>query len=75
MNMFKQLKNILFAYLELVLDYIGGIKDTEAQRKYDICNSCIHRRKVFGVKVCGLCKCVLKAKVKCTWCKCPIDRW
>ena len=73
--MFKQLKYILLAYLELVLDLVFRKDDELAKDRLKICAECKHRKEVLFVGVCSLCGCVLKAKVKCKECKCDLSKW
>lgn len=68
--MFKQLRYIFLAYLELVLVQFGKIESEQAKQRYETCKGCELRRWI----LCGDCGgCVLKAKVQCKECKC--DKW
>lgn len=47
-----------------------------ANKRYSTCNTCPYKIKDLGVERCGLCGCILSAKIFTTETNaCPDDRW
>jgi hypothetical protein len=69
-----KLRDIFVGYLNLVLIKLNLKDNEEYKRRMSICFVCRHRR---GVS-CGICGCLLHAKVSCSYCWCPHpknDKW
>lgn len=39
------------------------------------CGSCMERRLVMGISLCGQCGCVIAAKARLSDATCPLDKW
>ena len=45
-------------------------------RRWALCGDCPHAVKVAGiVQTCGLCGCILRAKIRLAGEQCPADKW
>jgi len=46
-----------------------------AEKRMAICNSCEHLKKVYKLKTCGLCGCIMQIKTDLKVVACPIKKW
>jgi hypothetical protein len=51
------------------------VSDQVKAKRLETCATCYHKRKKFGVDICGICKCVLTAKTSLKGEECPILKW
>ena len=56
-------------------NYIKSNFSYNSKKRLIICNKCEKSELISNIKVCGICGCIIKAKVTISSEKCPLNKW
>lgn len=65
----------IFLIIKGNFNYIKSNFSYKAKKKIVICNNCEELEKIGKIKVCGICGCIIKAKVTIKDELCPLNKW
>lgn len=69
--MVKKIKNIIVGWYNKIFKYNQSL----AEYRLSICEKCEYKESILGQNVCGLCGCVLDAKVRVENEMCYNNKW